>query len=73
MGKWQTQEQSLASPPEASGEGAPCLFNSEHSNEAQSSSLLPVKQSASPQMNREAAKQTARSKPIARQPDVNNL
>jgi len=49
------------------------LFSNEHNNEAQFSSLLPFKQSASPHMNMETAKQTRTNKPTAQRQKLYNL
>jgi len=62
MGMWQKQEQSLLFPANVFGEEVSCLLNIEHSSEAQSSSLFPLKQPASPHINKERAKKTAKSK-----------
>lgn len=57
---WQTHEQSFESPLKELFEEESCLFKSEQISEAHSSSLFPVKQSASPHQNSEAVKQSRR-------------
>lgn len=57
VGTWQTHEQSSELRLKELFEEESCLFKSEQISEAQSSSLFPVKQSASPHQKSEAVKQ----------------